>query len=66
MAKEIIGKCFICKREISRHDLSYTEEGQREPTARFFEGWPGDGLLCTEHHGVLEYFAEILKNYNIE
>jgi hypothetical protein len=61
MAKDIIGKCFICKKEITRHDVSFIEEGQEHPVARFFEKWPGDGVLCTEHPGVIEQYEHALR-----
>ena len=60
MATEIIGKCFICKKEITRHDISRTEEGQECPAARFYKKWPGDGVLCTEHPGVDAQYAQAL------
>jgi len=61
MAKEIIGKCFICKKEITRHDVSHTEEGHRHPVARYYEKWPGDGVLCTEHPGVIKQWDDAIS-----
>jgi len=66
MSKEIIGKCFICKKEITKHDLTYIEEGTDIPAARYYEGWPGDGLLCTEHPGVDKQFEEAIKKHGIK
>jgi len=61
MATEIIGKCFICKKEITRHDISHTEEGNETPIARFWKGWPGDGVLCVEHPGVEAEYQKALE-----
>jgi hypothetical protein len=61
MAKKIIGKCFICKKELTKHDLTFKEEGQKYPTAIHNEKWPGDGLCCTEHPGVIKDYKRTKK-----
>lgn len=62
MSTEVIGRCFICKRELTRHDISYTEEGKQHPSARYYEKWPGDHVCCMEHPGVIsEYEAAMLN-----
>lgn len=66
MAKEIVGKCFICKKEITRHDISHIEEGHDDPAAKYFKGWPGDGVLCTKHVGVVEEYDKEIEQFNKE
>jgi hypothetical protein len=58
MATEIAGKCFICKKEIKEHDLTHKEEGQKYPAALRMVIWPGEGILCTEHPGVIDDWEE--------
>ena len=64
MATEIIGKCFICKKEITRHDVSFVEEGHEHPSARYYEKWPGDGVLCTEHPGVTKQWEKAVHFFD--
>jgi len=64
MANEIIGNCFICKKAITRHDIAHTEEGQEIPVARYYEQWPGDHVLCSEHPGVEVEYKQALEATN--
>lgn len=62
MSEETAGKCFICKKEITRHDISHKEEGQEYNTAYYYERWPGDHVCCSNHPGVVaEYEAALLE-----
>ena len=61
MATEIIGKCYICKRELTRHDISHKDEGQERPVAHFYRDWPGDGVACTEQPGVAAEYDSLLE-----
>lgn len=58
MAAKIIGKCYICKKEVTQHDLTYVEEGEKYPAVLSLPSWPGDGFLCAEHPGVLEDYKD--------
>jgi hypothetical protein len=64
MSTEIIGKCYLCKKEITRHDISHTEDGQDDPVARYHKQWPGDGVVCTEHPGVRAEYDSMLDGAN--
>ena len=61
MTTEVIGKCYICKKELTRHDISHKEEGHEHPAARYYKDWPGDGVVCTEHPGVIAEYASLLE-----
>ena len=61
MATEIVGTCFVCKKEIRKHDLTYKEEGHRYPAAVQCTSWPGSGIACTEHPGVIEQYEKEQK-----
>lgn len=64
VSKSIIGKCFICKKELSKHDISHIDENTGIPKAQYRVDWPGDGLLCTEHPGVLTEYTKLLEEAN--
>jgi len=62
MSNETIGKCFMCKKEITRHDISHVEDGEDHPVAAYHATWPGDGVLCTEHPGVREAYMQLIAD----
>jgi hypothetical protein len=62
MATEIVGQCFMCKKDIYRHDLAPNETTGEPKKAVYFKGWPGSGLLCLEHPGVQEEYDKALKD----
>ena len=64
MPKKIVGKCFICKKEVTRHDLSFIAEGQTGPAAYYFASWPGSGVCCASHPGVFAEYKKELKKGN--
>jgi len=64
MATKVIGKCFLCKKEITQHDISHKEEGQEYPGALYYEKWPGDKVMCSEHPGVIEQYTHALEEAN--
>jgi len=63
--KEIVGKCFICKKKISRHDISYIEKDKEYPAACYYAKWPGDGVACTSHAGIIDQYVQELKKADI-
>lgn len=54
-------KCYICKEEVSMHDLTYVEKDAAHPKAVYSKRWPGHGICCLEHPGVLDEFERLLK-----
>lgn len=56
MPNKVIGKCYICGKEITEHDLNHKEEGQEYPLALCDNRWPGDHICCAVHPGVIADF----------
>jgi len=51
----VIGRCCICKRWVTREDIT-TKEGEEHPEIQYFKYWPGDGFACVKHPGVAEEY----------
>ena len=49
MAKKIIGKCYICKKELTEHDIMRKFDSDW-PNAMYYDS----KLVCTVHPGVLD------------
>lgn len=62
MTSEIIGQCFVCGAPITKHLLSFREEGESYPKAVYVNGWPKSGLACTKHPGIIEEYENILNS----
>lgn len=61
---KVIGRCYICQREVTRDNLA-RKENAIEPEVQYFRGWPGDGFACVEHPGVREAYQEEIDKANI-
>ena len=64
MSDKVIGKCHICKKEVTEHDITFVAEGQFSPVARYCADWPGDGVLCYDHPGVPKLWEERIHGKN--
>lgn len=62
--EEVIGKCYICKKQLTRFDISHREEGQEYQNAFYYEKWPGDHVCCTKHPGVIASYEQLLKGHS--
>jgi len=61
MAKKILGRCYICHAEITRHDIAPVNVNAK-PTACYYADWPGDGFACLTHQGVhMLWLTELSK-----
>jgi hypothetical protein len=59
MAKKTIGKCFICKKEVTKHDVTFIDEGEKYPDVLYHDKLPGDHFVCAVHPGAIELYNEL-------